>query len=60
VSPNIRPYSPEIRSKSELEIPPGIHRLKLELFGGGRASGSNGETGLYIAPAGSDAFRSSR
>ena len=59
VSPNIRPVQPGDQEQvAELEIAPGDHRLKLELFGGGKSKRVEfGETGLYIAPAGSDAFR---
>ena len=59
VSPNIRPVQPgDQESVVEIEIAPGVHRLKLELFGGGKSKRVEfGETGLYIAPAGSDTFR---
>jgi hypothetical protein len=59
VSPNIRPVQPgDQENVVELDIAPGFHRLKLELFGGGKSKRVEfGETGLYIAPAGSDAFR---
>ncbi|HUE74809.1 MAG TPA: DUF1553 domain-containing protein [Pirellulaceae bacterium] len=59
VSPNIRPVQPgDQENVAELEIAPGMHRLKLELFGGGKSKRVEfGELGLYIAPAGSDAFR---
>ncbi|HZL91335.1 MAG TPA: LamG domain-containing protein, partial [Pirellulaceae bacterium] len=59
VSASIRPVQPgDQENVVELEIAPGLHRLKLELFGGGKSKRVEfGETGLYIAPAGSDAFR---
>lgn len=59
VSPNIRPVQPgDQENIVEIEIAQGLHRLKLELFGGGKSKRVEfGETGLYIAPAGSDAFR---
>ncbi|MEX2026645.1 MAG: LamG-like jellyroll fold domain-containing protein, partial [Pirellulaceae bacterium] len=59
VSPNIRPVQPgDQENVTELKIAPGIHRLKLELFGGGKSKRIEfGELGLYIAPADSDDFR---
>ncbi len=59
VSPNIRPVQPgDQENVTELEIATGVHRLKLELFGGGKSKRVEfGELGLYMAPAGNDAFR---
>jgi hypothetical protein len=59
VSPNIRPVQPGDQEQvAEVEIAPGVHRLRLELYGGGKSKRVEfGESGLFIAPAGSDEFK---
>jgi hypothetical protein len=58
VSPNIRPLQPgDVESVAELELPAGKHRLRLEIFVGGKQRRPElGETSVSLAPAGSDDF----
>ncbi len=59
ISPNIRALQPGDQEQVvEIEIAPGMHRLKLELFVGGKKRRPElGETSVSIAPADSDDFR---
>ncbi|MDX1946847.1 MAG: DUF1553 domain-containing protein [Pirellulaceae bacterium] len=58
VSPNIRPLQPgDQENVAEFDLPAGLHKLRLELFvGGKRRRPETGETSVSIAPAGSDEF----
>jgi hypothetical protein len=58
VSLNIRPLQPgDVESVAELELPAGKHRLRLEIFVGGKKRRPElGETSVSLAPAGSDDF----
>lgn len=59
ISTRIRPLQPGDQEKDvEVELSGGTHRLKLELFVGGKKRRPElGETSVSIAPAGSDDFR---
>jgi hypothetical protein len=59
VSPNIRAVQPGDSEKlAEVSIAPGEHRVRLEVFiGGKRRRPEPGELSVSIAPAGSDDFR---
>jgi hypothetical protein len=59
ISPNIRPLQPgDQEHVAEIELAPGTHRVKLEIFVGGKKRRPElGETSVAIAPAGSDDFR---
>jgi hypothetical protein len=59
ISKNIRPLQPGDQEKVvEVTIAPGSHRLRLEVFlGGKRRRPETGELSVSIAPAGSDAFQ---
>ena len=58
ISPNIRPLQPGDQEKDvEVDLAAGPHRLKLEIFVGGKKRRLEvGETSVSIAPAGSDDF----
>ncbi|MCI0360957.1 MAG: DUF1549 domain-containing protein, partial [Planctomycetaceae bacterium] len=58
ISPNIRPLQPgDQEAAGEVELTEGWHRVKLELFVGGKKRRLEaGEASVAIAPAGSDGF----
>jgi len=58
ISPNIRPLQPgDQETDAEIELTAGWHRVKLELYVGGKKRRLEVcETSVSIAPAGSDAF----
>lgn len=58
ISPNIRPLQPGDQEKDvEVELAGGTHRLKLEIFVGGKKRRPEiGETSVSIAPLGSNEF----
>src|SRR6185369_886857 len=58
ISPNIRPLQPgDHEEVKEIDIAPGKHRLRLEVFVGGKKHRPEvGETSVSISPAGSDDF----
>ncbi|HZN34738.1 MAG TPA: DUF1553 domain-containing protein, partial [Pirellulaceae bacterium] len=59
VSPRIRPLQPgDSENVAEAELSGGAHRLKLEIFVGGKKRRPEvGETSVSIAPAGTDDFQ---
>jgi hypothetical protein len=59
VSPRIRPLQPGDQERDvEIELAGGTHRLRLEVFVGGKKRRPElGEMSVSIAPAGSDDFR---
>jgi hypothetical protein len=59
ISPHIRALQPgDQENLVELDITPGKHRLRLEVFVAGKKRRPElGETAISIAPAGSDEFR---
>ncbi len=58
ISPRIRPLQPgDSETAAEVELTGGIHRLRFELFVGGRKHRpETGEASVSIAPAGSEDF----
>ncbi len=58
ISPRIRPLQPgDSEVVKEVELPAGKHRLRLEVFVGGKKHRPEvGETSVSVAPAGSDDF----
>lgn len=58
ISPRIRPLQPgDSEVVKEIELPAGKHRLRLEVFVGGKKHRPEvGETSVSLAPAGTDDF----